>query len=190
MNNELEIKIESVLFWKGEPVSFEQLAKILGASEEEIKSAVQKLYQNLLSRGIRVLINGDKVALGTTPDMSEIFGKMTKEELGKELTKSSLEALAIVLYKKGATRTEIDYIRGVNSSFILRNLAIRGLVERKIHPEDSRKFIYMPTFDLLSFLGITDEKELPDFEKVKEMIASQIGNIKEAEEPGLIPNNE
>jgi segregation and condensation protein B len=82
------------------------------------------------------------------------------------LTKSSLETLSIVLYKNGVSRSEIDYIRGVNSSFILRNLIVRGLIEKITDPKDSRRLLYRPTFDALSFMGITSIEQLPNYSEV------------------------
>jgi segregation and condensation protein B len=101
---------------------------------------------------------------------------MRKDELSKELSKATLETLSIIIYKQGSTRAEIDYIRGVNSSFILRNLLIRGLIQKESHPTDSRKYFYKPTFELLGFLGIQKLEELPDYQ----MLAQALG--KEAKE--------
>ena len=77
------------------------------------------------------------------------------------------KTLSIILYKNGVKRSEIDYIRGVNSSFILRALSIRGLVDKVVDPDDNRRFIYKPSFDLLSFMGVTSIKELPERRLIK-----------------------
>lgn len=98
---------------------------------------------------------------------------MRKEELSKDLSKASLETITIILYKNGATRSEIDYIRGVNSSFILRNLAIRGLVEKVPSPDDSRKITYRPTFDLLSYMGVTRIEEIKEFANYHSILEQQ-----------------
>ena len=95
---------------------------------------------------------------------------MLLKKLSKELSKASLETLSIILYTDKPTRGDIDYIRGVNSSFILRNLLVRGIIEKDIHPEDSRKFIYKPTLDLLRFLGITNVSDLENFSETKEKL--------------------
>jgi len=101
--------------------------------------------------------------LGTNPELSHLIEYLQKEELNKELSKASLETLSIVLYKNGATRADIDYIRGVNSSFTLRALSIRGLVEKTTDPKDARRYIYKPTFDLLSYMGVKNMTELPEY---------------------------
>ena len=105
--------------------------------------------------------------LGTSPENHDLIEKLKKDELSKDIGKAGLETLSIVLYRGPVRKSEIDYIRGVNSGSILRNLMIRGLIERKSDEKDQRSFLYVPTFDLLSFLGISELNELPEYEKVK-----------------------
>src|SRR3989344_3579029 len=148
----LEQKIEAILFWKGEPMSRKRLSEILKVGQIEIHESLEKLKENLKGRGIVLIEKGDDVMLGTAPDLSDLIENLQKEELNKELSKASLETLSIVLYKNGASRSEIDYIRGVNSSFTLRALSIRGLVEKITGPKDARRYIYRPSFELLSYM--------------------------------------
>ncbi|MEK7503143.1 MAG: SMC-Scp complex subunit ScpB, partial [Patescibacteria group bacterium] len=74
-------------------------------------------------------------------------------------------------------RSEVEYIRGVNSSFMLRNLLIRGLIERVRDPKDSRSYVYRVSRDFLKFLGITSISDLPEYgsfaKKLEEFISSQ-----------------
>ena len=149
---ELKQKIEAILFFKGEPISIKRLGEILKASKEEIGEAIIDLNNDLRERGIVLMEKGDEINLGTNPEFSTLIEHLQKEELNKELSKASLETLSIVLYKNSVTRAEIDYIRGVNSSFTLRMLSIRGLVEKTTDPKDNRRYIYKPTFDLLSYM--------------------------------------
>ena len=174
---ELSAKIEAVLFWKGEPMSRKKLAEILDVEKEKIDEALEKLKNDLINRGIVLLEKGDSISpmdgeltLGTAPELSKLFEKLQKEELNKDLSKATLETLSIVLYKNGASRQEIDYIRGVNSSFILRALSVRGLVEKTTDAKDNRKFIYKPTFDLLSFMGVKSVSELPDYGELENTV--------------------
>ena len=69
----------------------------------------------------------------------EILKSIVNSEFDSELSKASLETLSIIIYKNTASRAEIDYIRGVNSSFILRNLLVRGLIEREAQRGEDRK---------------------------------------------------
>jgi segregation and condensation protein B len=110
--------------------------------------------------------------LGTAKELSSLIEQLTKEELTRDLGKAGLETLSIVLYQGPISRADIDYIRGVNSQFILRNLLIRGLVERVDNPADARSFLYQTTLQLLSHLGISKREDLPEFDKVREDIAA------------------
>ena len=163
---ELESKIEGLLFYKGEDVTIKKLAELLSVKEEEINDALKKLEIALVNRGLVLVRKDDSVVLGITGELSSIIESIRKEEIAKELSKASLETLTIVLYKNEISRSEIDYIRGVNSSFILRNLLVRGLVEKIIDPKDTRRMLYRPTFDTLSYMGITSIKELPNYEQI------------------------
>jgi segregation and condensation protein B len=163
---ELESKIEGLLFYKGEDVTIKKLAELLEVGEASIEDALNKLDHSLLGRGLVLVRKDDKVVLGITGELSPLIEKIRKEEIAKELSKASLETLSIVLYKNGIGRSEIDYIRGVNSSFILRNLLVRGLIEKIVDSKDSRRILYRPTFEALSYMGITSIKELPNYEQV------------------------
>jgi len=176
---DLEQKIEAILFWKGEPVSRKKLSEILDADQAEINEGIEKLKESLNGRGIALLEKQDEITFGTIPELAKLFENLQKEELKKELSKASLETLSIVLYKNGASRAEIDYIRGVNSSFILRALSIRGLVERTLDSKDNRRYIYKPTFELFSFMGIKSSRELPDYEEVNDSIETSAQNLAE-----------
>lgn len=160
---ELPNLIEAILFYYAEPLTVAKLSGILKRNEDEVKSALLVLEERLSTSGIRVLRNNETVLLGTAPDASTLIEAITKEELSKDLSKSALETLAIILYKGPLTRSEIDYIRGVNSTFILRNLLIRGLVEKVENPNDQRSFHYRSTFALLEYMGITNKEELPEY---------------------------
>lgn len=174
---DLEQKIEAILFFKGEPISRKKLSEFLEVGQIEINESLEKLKENLKNRGIVLQEKENDIMLGTAPELSQIIEKLQKEELNKELSKASLETLSIVLYKNGVSRSLIDYIRGVNSSFTLRALSIRGLVEKNIDPKDSRRYIYKPTFELLSFLGVKSVEELPDYKSVNDSLESSVQNL-------------
>lgn len=168
----LNNNLEAILFWKSEPVSIKELSRMLSVDAEKTTEALLDLEKNLENRGIVLMRKDGSVCLATSPSSSELIKKITKEEESAELGKASLETLSIVLYKSPIRRSDIDYIRGVNSSFILRNLLVRGLVDKKTDPKDSRTFVYSPSFELLAHLGVTDAGKLPDFEKVQAEIQS------------------
>ncbi|PIR38392.1 MAG: hypothetical protein COV34_02180 [Candidatus Zambryskibacteria bacterium CG10_big_fil_rev_8_21_14_0_10_42_12] len=163
----LEAQIEAILFYKGEGVKESELIKTLGTDEQSFKDAVLNLRENLSGRGLTLLEHDGIIALGTAQGAHGLIEKITKEELTRDLGRAGLETLSIVLYKGPVNRREIDYIRGVNSSFILRNLLMRGLIER-VDDKAGRGYSYKPSLDLLMHLGISRIDELPDYHKVKE----------------------
>lgn len=179
---ELANSIEAILFYQAEPMKVSRLATLLKRSEPEVLEAIKILEDKLASTGLRLLTNGAEVTLGTSPDASALIEAITKEELSKDLSKASLETLAIVLYKGPLTRAEIDYIRGVNSTFILRNLLIRGLVEKVDNPNDQRSFLYKPTFQLLEHMGVTKTEELPAYHDTLNTLAGFVALKNDEEE--------
>ena len=182
----LEQKIEGILFFKGEPISKKKLSDILKVSAEETDAAISNLKNNLANRGIVLIENDNEITLGTTPELSSLIEDLQKEELNRDLSKASLETLSIVLYKNGVTRAEIDYIRGVNSSFTLRALSVRGLVEKTTDAKDSRRFIYKPSFELLSFMGVKSIEELPDYAEVSSSLNVAAKNLEEENYKGAL----
>ena len=168
----LSTKIEAILFWKAEPVSFKKLAQLLNADLKAVNEGVAALEANLNGRGLTLVQTDDEVMLGTSKDLSPLIEQLTKEELTRDLGKAGLETLSIVLYQGPISRADIDYIRGVNSQFILRNLLIRGLVERVDNPKDARSYLYKTSIQLLSHLGIAKSTDLPEYEQIRKDIES------------------
>jgi segregation and condensation protein B len=158
---QLDQAIEAILFFRNEATSIKKLSEILKVSTEEIGEGLILLKQKYENRGIVLVQKEDEVMLATAPQFSDMIETLQKEELSKDLSKASLETLSIILYKNGASRADIDYIRGVNSSFTLRALSVRGLIEKIPDPKDSRKYLYKATFDLLTYLGLSTIAELP-----------------------------
>ncbi len=184
--------IEAILFHYAEPVKVARLATLLKITEGEVRDALGELDARLSEKGgVRLVQNRDEVTLGTAPEASATIEAITKEELSKELSKSAVETLSIVLYKGPLTRAEIDYIRGVNSTFILRNLQIRGLVEKIDNPNDQRSFLYQPTFRLLESLGVKRLADLPRYDEVATTLASFVTTKEEEakEEGPQLPEN-
>lgn len=173
----LDAKIEGILFWKGEPIRIKKLSQILNFAENDVLASLKTLRRNLGERGITLVFKDDEVMLGTAPQMSATMETLAKEELVKDLGKAGLETISIILYKGPISRAEIDYIRGVQSNFILRNLLVRGLIEKTAKPDDQRSFLYKPSFELLSYLGVSKIEDIPEYEGVKkefEIMSEQI----------------
>lgn len=159
----LTSQIESVLLFKNEPVSAKEISTLIGAKENEVYSALKSLQSFYRERGIVIVTDGEYYSLGTHPSNSALIEGIQKEELSRELGRAGLETLSVILYRGPISRREIDQIRGVNSGFILRNLLIRGLIERTESMAGERSFSYKPTLKLLEHLGVASREELPQF---------------------------
>lgn len=173
-NLKLESKIEAILFYKNEPLNIKKLGEMLKVEESQITEGLNVLRENLKNRGVSLIEQDGKVALVTSKEASALIEEIAKEEMSREIGKAGLETLAIILYNNGASRREIDYIRGVNSTFILRNLAMRGLVEKTDNPKDPRGFLYKPSIELLAHIGILKLEELPRFDEFKAKLESAV----------------
>jgi len=160
--------LESMLFAVGEPITVNKLSDTLNKDKKSIETTLKELAKEyeLNKRGLRIIRNKDEVQLVSAPENSCYIEKIIKDDLQEDLTPASVETLAIIAYRGPVTRAEIEEIRGVNSSFILRNLLIRGLVFRKDHPKDNRTYVYEISFDFLRKLGISSVEELPDYENL------------------------
>jgi len=173
--------IQSILFYLAEPVSVKRLASILEVETQEIESLLPKLQSMTEQTGLSLIVHHNQWQLTTNASTSILIEKIRKDEVTKELSKAAIETLSVILYKDNVTRLDIDFIRGVNSSFILRNLLMRGLIVRTPHPTDARTFIYSGSHELLGFLGVGQTKDLPDFERIRGIFLEKIKTLEEVE---------
>jgi segregation and condensation protein B len=164
---ELHQNIEGVLFYRSSPVKKSELMKFFECSPEELTTALNTLTERLTGGATRIIQTEKEVQLVTAPELDELIESIRKDEMKRDIGKAGAETLAIVLYKGPITRTEIDRIRGVNSSFILRNLLVRGLIERGTD-QKSRSFEVTPA--LLAHLGIENKIELPNYATVLDQL--------------------
>lgn len=149
-----------------------KLAQILNESEEAINVAITDLKQRKEGSGLTVVETEREVTLAVSRDAAPTVKAAFERELGREVGDAGLEVLAIILYRGPSTRSEIDYIRGVNTSSTIRLLTARGLVERALNPKDSREYLYRPTVELLAHLGARSGTELPDYDKITSELAA------------------
>lgn len=166
MSLSLAEQVEGVLFMKATPLKINFLSAFFSVSESEIQDALNSLRENLSTRGIRLVQTDTEVGLVTAPELSEMIENLRKDDLRREIGKAGAETLAIILYRGPLSRIEIDRIRGVNSAFILRNLLVRGLIEKQQNASDQRSALYAVTPELLNHLGITQREDAPQFEAV------------------------
>lgn len=170
----LEGRIEAILFSRGAPLKVAELAEILESDTESVQAAIRDLSSSLRGRGVTLLEHDDTVMMGTSPDASDDIRKALAIDFTDELTKAALETLTLVAYRGPLAKNEIDFIRGVNSHFILRNLMVRGLVDRVLNPGDKRGYLYQITLELLAHLGISRVEELPEYESYRKELEKSL----------------
>lgn len=165
----LRSQIESILFIAGRPVSVKKLAGYLNVPQKEVDKTCQELKEEYKKgeRGVQMIKNGSKYQLVSSPQNAELIRDFIKDETSGELTQPSLETLTIIAYRGPVPKIEIERIRGVNCSLILRNLLMRGLVETKTEKRKNETY-YTVSFDFLKFLGVNSVEELPDYEKLNQ----------------------
>lgn len=173
MSTNLPQAIEAILFATAEPMTFATLAKLLDASINDISEAVAALKAKLDGHGIVLTELNQVVSLATSSEFSNLIETMRKDELSKELSKASAETLAVIAYIPGATKSQIEFIRGVNASYSLRALSMRGLIESR---GAGRAVTYHPTLELLSHYGVARIEELPHFTETKAKLEALLGS--------------
>ena len=156
--------LESILFASGKPVAFSVLKKALGVSDEVLTEALSGLKEkfNTERSGIHMIELDGKWQFATNPAEAERVGALLKQEVAGELTRPSIETLTIIAYRGPITKPEIEQIRGVNCSLILRNLLMRGLVEESESVERLQP-VYAISADFLRHLGLHAISDLPDY---------------------------
>lgn len=165
--------LEALLFIYGEPIETKKLAKILELNESDLGEYIA-LFENELAReerGLSIVQDKGRIQLVTKSIFSKLLEAVTKQEFAEALTPAALETLSIIAYAGPISRADIEYIRGVNSSFILRMLVMRGLVEREINPKRANAYVYSASFDLLRYLGLSKAADLPDHDKYKDLVS-------------------
>jgi segregation and condensation protein B len=166
--------LQAVLFVAGEPLSKKRLATLLDISPDELRKAALDLRDVLEGNGLALMEAGEDLELRTAPEAAHVIQKLRESELSRDLGKAGLEALAIILYKNGATRGEIDWVRGVNSTAALRSLSLRGLVTRTEDEKDRRRIRYTPTIEALAHLGVSSVRDLPEYSELSRDLEGKV----------------
>ena len=164
----MKAAIEGLLFLKGsDGLTIAELSNILEIPSDEIKKAIKELYQDYQNeeRGIQLELLGEHFKLTTKKEHRKYYQKITQEEENSSLSQSALETLAIIAYNEPITRMEIDEIRGINSSYVLRKLMIKNLIQevgKSDLPGKPRQ--YGVTNAFLDYFGLGGIDELPKIE--------------------------
>jgi segregation and condensation protein B len=189
----LSAQIESILFASSKPATVKRLAELTGSSADDVNAALADLSARLDTQGSGLMLqrNGHESQMVTRPEASDLVKTAVNAEASGELTRPQLEALTILSYRGPMTRPELEQIRGIQSSLILRNLTLRGLVEEK---DDERlgQPTYAVTFEFLNALGLSTVEELADYEALRghAAVADVLAQLEQQPEPKSEPQPE
>lgn len=159
--------VVTILFLSGDALSLKNLASLCDTTVEEIQAILPQITSYLAPLGLQLLTQNETVAIVTGSSQAELVEKFWKEELQGELTPATLQVLTLVAYLGQATRQEVSFIRGVQSTQSIRTLTVRGLIERKGEQ-------CMLSTEALKHLGITKVEELPQFEAIKKQLTDAL----------------
>ena len=164
--------LEGILFVVGdEGVTLDSICEIMNIPKEEAKELLLKLkniYENE-DRGIRISYLGDAFKLTTKKEHKEYYTKLVENPKANSLSPSSLETLAIIAYNQPITRAEVDSLRGVGSSHIIRKLVAKGLIKEAGKSKlPGRPNIYRTTSEFLDYFGLASISDLPVITKDEE----------------------
>lgn len=178
----LTTAIEAILFASAKPVAVSTLKKTLDVSAEVLEEAIADIEKrfNTPGSGIHLMVHDGKLQFITNPSQAEIVAALQKQEATEELTRPQLETLTIIAYRGPITKPEIEQIRGINCSLILRNLLIRDLVEER---EDAQRLqpVYTLSLAFMRHLGIHRASDLPEYELLHK--DERVGDLMEASKP-------
>lgn len=161
--------LEAVLFAAGHPMEYEKLAEVTECLVTEVKQYLTEMANeyadNANERGIQLIMYKDSCQLCTKEEHVEKIRTALGVRQGGNLSRSSMETLAIVAYHQPVTRSYIDSVRGIDSSYAVNNLTDKGLIEvcGKLDAP-GRPSLFRTTDDFLRIFGITSVDELPPIE--------------------------
>lgn len=164
--------LEGILFVVGdEGVTLNQICEILEIDKEEAKNlllSLKKVYESD-DRGIRISYLGDAFKLTTKKEHKEYYKKLIENPESHTLSPAALETLAIIAYNQPITRVELDEMRGVSNTHMIRKLVAKGLIkEAGKSTMPGRPNLYATTSEFLDYFGLSSISDLPTFIKAEE----------------------
>ncbi|MGA9407986.1 MAG: SMC-Scp complex subunit ScpB, partial [Bacteroidota bacterium] len=183
---ELKEIVEALLFAADEPVTLETLrvvfddmnrdssgAEQINPTGEEIREAIDSLNAEYagLGRAYRIRQLAGGYIFATEKKFAVWVGKLFKEKARRKLSQTAVETLAIIAYKQPITKSEVEFIRGVNADYIMKTLLEKNLatiVGRAHSP--GRPLLYGTTPDFLKHFGLNEISDLPRPREIEELL--------------------
>ncbi len=173
---QLNAAIEALLFSSDQPLPLGLMSEALDTTSEDVLTALQSLGETYSSRqsGVELREIAGGWMLVTTPEQSEWVGRLLRGKKKMRLSRAGLETMAIIAYKQPVTKSEVEAIRGVDSSGVLATLLERNLVTiRGRSKVVGRPLLYGTTQEFLEYFGLRDLAELPRPEELRALVAAR-----------------
>ena len=160
--------LEGLLFVVGEEgLTFDQIEDVLEIEEDEAKELLKELKKDYEddNRGLRIDFLGNKFKLTTKYEHREYYQKLLLNPETNKLSQAALETLAIVAYNEPVTRVQVDALRGVGSTQIIRKLVAKGFI-KEVGRSDlpGRPILYETTSEFLDYFGLSTIDDLPSID--------------------------
>jgi segregation and condensation protein B len=156
--------IEALLFVAEKPLTRAELRSVARLSAEALDERLGDLEIQLRDRGIRLVVSGEQVMLGTAPDSGPLIARYLGADAVR-LSPAALETLAIIAYRQPVTRGVIERIRGVDSGHVVRGLLHRRLIHEQGRADSpGRPILYVTSIEFMERFGLTSLDDLPPIE--------------------------
>ncbi len=172
MSNEINLKavLEGLLFVVGEDgLTLDQIEDVLDIDEESSKKLLMELKKDYedSSRGLRIDFLGNRFKITTKFEHKDYYHKLIENPDTNTLSQAALETLAIVAYNEPITRMQVDNLRGVGSTSILRKLVAKGFLKESGRSDlPGRPILYETTHEFLDYFGLSTIDDLPNIDDV------------------------
>lgn len=177
---EIEQAIEAILFAAGYPMRYDKIAEVLSLSVKDVKTMVRQMSEQYSTEdthhGIQLLMYPTACQLTTKEQYAPYIREALGIRRGGNLSASSMEVLAVVAYNQPVTRSFVDLVRGVDSSYAVNSLLDKGLIEAAGRLDaPGRPMLYVTTDKFLRVFGINSLDELPETEALSVAAAQADG---------------
>ena len=178
---EIEQAIEAILYAAGYPMRYEKLGEVLGLSTKDVKTMVKQMSEHFgtedTRHGIQLLMYPTTCQLTTKEQYAPYIREALGIRRGGNLSASSMEVLAVVAYNQPVTRSFVDLVRGVDSSYAVNSRLDKGLIEAAGRLDaPGRPMLYVTTDKFLRVFGINSLDELPETEALSVAAAQTDGS--------------
>ena len=176
--------LEGLLFVVGEDgLTIEQIEDVLNIDEESAKNLIRELKHDYEdeSRGLRIDFLGNRFKITTKFEHKEYYQKLIENPETNFLSQAALETLAIIAYNEPITRIQVDTLRGVGSTSIIRKLVAKGFIKEAGRSDvPGRPILYETTHEFLDYFGLASIEDLPDIDKILESVKEDESDTNES----------